>query len=390
MTNQLIWHFLVVDDSQAPETEEFVRENRVLAAPDFVKVETCLKFSQVLEILDQKRVDLVILDLKDDAIDLEEDDKPLSGEVAFEQIQSSRFVPVIFYTAFPEKVKHLENPYVRVVKRGKERELRTAVKDIFDTGLPRLIRHLEIEQRKYMWDHVGTNWQGLKSPYDKKTDLSYLLARRLANTLERSSIRRFLAEQNVTGPGENDNVVYPIEMYVYPPLSPKLQAGDILKGNFKRRNGHWIVITPSCDIEHDKVAHVILAACFPLAEQHEYKKVQECIQKKSKVSNDMMNDLNALIGNNRNAKVDGKRFQPQRYIFLPGTFFIPDLVVDFQALVQIKLTDIKSIHRITSLDSPFSEAYLAQFSEYYGRLGTPDLDKIFVYKRIVESIANED
>jgi hypothetical protein len=100
--------------------------------------------------------------------------------------------------------------------------------------------------------------------------------------------------------------------------------------------------------------------------------------------------LEELICNNRNAKVEGKKFQPKRYIFLPETFFIPDLVIDFQALFQIPLDEIKNENRIASLDSPFAEAYVSQFSEYYGRLGTPDINKDFVYNRIIGSITQEE
>lgn len=385
MPDEILWRFLVVDDRQANDTEEFITEHHVLAAPDRVIVETCTNFGDALDCLNEKRIDLVILDLKDDSIDLEDEGKPFAGEVVFNQIRQLRFVPVVFYTAYPEKVRQLENPYVRVVKRGgEERNLRDVIKEVFETGLPRLIRHLENEQRSYMWDHISAHWQNFKSPYDK-VDLSYLLARRLANTLERGSIRRFLAGQEVGGPQENDHTVHPIEMYIYPSVNPKLFAGDILKKTIHDKDKYWIVLTPSCDLEQEKVTSIILAACMPLVEQSEFKKIQEYIARRENISNTAKEDLEALIGNKRK----GKKVQPERFYYLPGTFFIPDLVIDFQALIQIPLKKAKLENRIASLDSPFAEACLARFARYYGRLGTPDIDTGFVYQRITEFIQAE-
>ena len=385
MTNGNLWRFLVIDDRQADEIEEFVAGNNVLEIPDWVIVEKCTEFKEALNLLNEKRFDLVILDLKDDSITLEEEDKPLAGEIVFDQICKSRFVPVIFYTAYPTKVEDQENPYARVVDRTDPRELRTAIKEVFNTRLPQLIRFIENEQRDYLWEHVRTLWQKTKSPYDK-IDLSYLLARRLANTLGRRSIRRFLAKYYTGGPQETEETIHPIEMYVYPPTNPDLLAGDILKDNFNKRNGYWMVLTPSCYLEQGKATYVVLAACACLSVQSEFEKVKEYVSKGQDPSGNVSDDLKDLISNNRK----GKGIQRERYYFLPETFFIPDLVVDFQNIIRVPVKKIKKGYdRIASLDSPFAEACLAKFSQYYGRLGTPDIDKDFVCKRIVESIKKE-
>jgi CheY-like chemotaxis protein len=379
MPDEILWRFMVVDDRQADDTEEFIAEHRVFEAPDRVIVEKCTNFGDALHCLNEKRVDLVILDLKDDSIILDDEDKPLAGEEVFAQIRLTRFVPVVFYTAYPEKVRYLENPYVCVVKRGgEERDLRDAIKKVFETGLPRLIRHIEDEQRMYMWDQVQTNWLKFESGHDK-TDLAYLLARRLANVLERNSVRRFFSGQKAAGPQEGDDTIHPIEMYIYPPASPKLQAGDILKGTYHGKDGYWIVLTPSCDLEHNKAATVILASCNFLSEQPEFMKVSDYLTRKQDISKSAMDGLEELISNNRR----GKNVQPDRFYFLPGTFFLPDLVVDYQSLIQIPREEARAENRITSLDSPFAEACVARFAGYYGRLGTPDLDKSFISGKIV-------
>ena len=117
----------------------------------------------------------------------------MPGEKVFQQIQERRFIPVIFHTAYAHKVKELANPFVQVVDRADPRALRNAIKKVFDTTLPHLLRHLESEQREYMRGHVQNHWKESSDDYEK-TDLAYLLARRLSSILERSSIRRFLAQ----------------------------------------------------------------------------------------------------------------------------------------------------------------------------------------------------
>ncbi|EKE05294.1 MAG: hypothetical protein ACD_19C00366G0002 [uncultured bacterium] len=385
MSDGIVWQFLVVDDRQANETEEFIKDNLVIQKPDRVIVEKCPNFGDALDILMRMRIDLVILDLKDDSIKLEEDGKPLAGENVFKQICETRFIPVIFYTAYPQRVLHMKNPYVKIVTRGEDRQLRKEILEIFDTGLPRLIKHLDEEQRIYMWDNVQKYWQDPTTPYEK-TEISYLLARRLANSLERNSIRRFLINEINHGPEENDPKIHPIEIYIYPSINPNFTTGDIIKGNIHNRESYWIVLTPSCDIEQGKVKDIAVAECFLLSEQPEFRIIQELLNNKKPISNNVKDDLLGLIRNNRNMKIDGVRFQPSRFIFLPSTFFIPDLVIDFQALHQISLDLINIDQRVASLDSPYLEAYIAQFSEYYGRLGTPDIDKELVFQKIIESI----
>lgn len=395
MTTEMLWRFLIVDDKQANELEEIVKENKILEPPHRVVVEKCSNFRDAIPLISKSRIDLVILDLYEEkgGISPLDDIVPLAGEKVFNQICQERFIPVVFYTAYPHKVEGLYSPYVQIIRRGNSRKLREAIKKVYETGLPQLIRFLEEEQRRYMWENVDSYLRDSFSD-SEKTDATFLLARRLANVLGRSSVEDFLISQNLISPKEDDTI-YPIEMYVYPSVNSKIQVGDILKSKYNKVSEYWMVMTPSCDLEQNKVTDVVLAACFPLSEQPEYTKVKNYLAKKEEPSNGSKKDLETLIGNNRNAEYKRKgdektRFQPERYSFLPGTFFIPDLVVDFQALIQISLDKIKlNKHRIASLDTPFAESCSSRFSRYYGRLGTPDIYKKFVSDKIIKAIQHE-
>ena len=150
------WKILVVDDQEADAIEHFIAGNQILGNQNLIEVEKCDRFSSALEMLERLRIDLVILDLKDDSIEIEDDDELLAGEKVFEEIKKRRFIPVIFYTAWAPKVKNLENPFIRVVTRGEGADqLRVEINKVFQTRLPQLIRHLENEQRIYLWDIIS-------------------------------------------------------------------------------------------------------------------------------------------------------------------------------------------------------------------------------------------
>jgi hypothetical protein len=86
--------------------------------------------------------------------------------------------------------------------------------------------------------------------------------------------------------------------------------------------------------------------------------------------------LRAMIGDNR------QNTQAERFKFLPGTYFLPDSIVDFQKIRAVPCDEIKKLEVVASLDSPFAEAVLARFSRYFGRLGIPDIDKNIVLSRL--------
>jgi hypothetical protein len=83
-----------------------------------------------------------------------------------------------------------------------------------------------------------------------------------------------------------------------------------------------------------------------------------------------------------------KNEKGERFYFLPSVFNLPDLVIDFQRLWTMEphvVDQMKAegkLKCIASLDSPYSEAMLARFSHYFGRLGTPDLNIEIIEKRL--------
>jgi CheY-like chemotaxis protein len=365
------WRFLIVEDDpdKVRQLEEILPA--CVDKPDEVQATVCSSFKDAVDQLELANFDLLILDLRDDSdTSLEAESNPAGLEV-LEVLKKTRFVPVVFWTALPHKVRADETTFVRVVEKTEDvTRVREEVRSIMATKLPALSRRIEEIQRRYMWDFVAKQWKEFDSPH-AQTDLAYLLARRLALSLQAEARRlgRDIAGKDV--PMADKTKVHPMQMYIRPPIADCRLSGDILSGTVGAEKGLWIVLTPSCDFEQKGRLHnVLLAQCLPLTEEVEFKEWKQDASEKN------LESLSALIGDNR------KGAQAGRFKFLPGVFFLPDSVVDFQRLKMVSPAELEKLEVVASLDSPFAEALLAKFTRYFGRLGTPDIDKQVVLDRL--------
>lgn len=368
------WQLLFVDDDVevCDQVKEFLEGETI---PDpverlQVEVETLTDFADTLELLEARRFDLLILDVRLGSY--EEAPEEEAGTRTLEAIRQRCFVPVVFYTGVPHLVRHLETSLIRVVEKAERLpSLLETVRSIFATRLPAvnraLIRHLEAVQRDYMWDFVATHWEQFGDTADR-TALAYLLARRLAMSLSGPGIRQLAQELGDTsGVAAVEGRLHPMQYYVMPPVEPAPLAGDLYQGQIGDQSGHWILLTPSCDLVmgQEKAEWVLLARCLPLTDQVEYQTWQAGLPQPSRTAD---RRLQALLRDNRHDR------QPERFYFLPGALTLPDLVVDFQQLMTLPRQQMDGLERLASLDSPFDEALLGRFARYFGRLGTPDLD----------------
>ena len=120
------WKILVVDDQQAEDIKEMIEGTKTLGKQDPIEVEICKRFDDVYPALESKRIDLIVLDLKDDEQDATSIGQ-LAGERVFDEIRQKLFVPVIFYTGLAHKVEELANPFVKVLPRGGADKIRAEI-----------------------------------------------------------------------------------------------------------------------------------------------------------------------------------------------------------------------------------------------------------------------
>jgi len=369
------WRFLIVEDK-----EDFVRQLREIVPecvdpPDSADMDVCTTFDQAADRLKSERFDLLILDLKDDSDETLEADANPAGLKVFEALKKTRFVPIVFYTALAHKVRAEQTSFVRVVEKTESiTRVKEEVRRVLATGLPALSREVEEAQRSYMWDFVTTHWKEFTTGRDQ-ADVAYLLARRLAIVLERLAAKLAQAVGERAG-GEAEQKAHPMMMYLTPPLGPHRLAGDILRERQGGVDHYWLVLTPSCDFAQGKVKHAVLAKCDRLTEQAEY----------ASWSANAANPSNTARENLVKVIVDNRKGQHERFKFLPGTFFLPDLLIDFQQLRSVGVESLDAFVPVAALDSPFAESVLARFARYFGRLGTPDLDGSLVLNRLQASL----
>ncbi len=369
------WRVLVVDDKAADDVKDVIEGNKTVALPDSISCVLCDNFSMAIELLKKERFDLVILDLKDDNAP---DDDTLAGEEVFKEIKNCRFIPVIFHTGFAYKVSDLTSPYVKVVTRSEWATLRSTIKEVLDTKLPRLIRHIEEEQRSFMWESAEKIWA---DDLDKKNpaDLVYLLARRLANSLSGDVVRSFFGADGTDGAPKSE-MVHAVELYIYPPIAKHYLFGDIFQKKAEEKSEYFVLLTPSCDHAQGKADFLLFARCSDLGDSEEWKKIKASLDAKTTPSKTSVNELKDLMKDNN----PRPRLQ-DRYKYLPGTSFMPDLLVDLQNSITINQEKMISgeggLERIASLDSPFAEYLQAKMIRYFGRVGTPPLDTDLTFER---------
>jgi CheY-like chemotaxis protein len=345
--------------------------------PEVVSAEA---FEQAMGLLERERFDLVVLDVRlgpeQDEVKIEDE----AGVVSLEQIRSRRFVPIVFWTALPGAVRHLASDLVLVMEKTELLPaLSSAVNRLFETRLPAvnraLLRLVEDEQRRYMWDFVVGHWTELEGA-DDHTAVAYLLARRLGRSLGGPGIRQLADElgEDASGAPPEDKI-HAMEMYLRPPVAgTALQAGDLLREGTEVGQAWWLVLTPSCDLEHEKADFVQLAACLPFEDQSDvatWRAGQGNSNERTKAKRRVVELLRQQTGG-----------QLDRWLFLPQALDIPDLIVDMQQLRSLPFGKVAALERIASLDSPFAEAAVNRYNRYYGRVGTPDLDADGAFSRL--------
>ncbi|RYY03765.1 MAG: hypothetical protein EOO53_07680 [Gammaproteobacteria bacterium] len=335
---------------------------------DFVKFTS---FSEGLDAIIDRRFDFVFLDVHENTQDpdpgLHPEEENQRGEYVLREIQKKRFIPIIFYTGFPDKVDHLKSPVIKVVDKGSSiGEIRDAAKSILDTKLPLLSKYIEEESREYLWESIGSHWD--KFPNSANTaEISLLVARQLANKLSQHVVKDII--------GLDKNTINPLEMYLYPSRHEACSPADIFIEKINKQL--WMVLTPACDFAQEKAEHVLLAKIIRLEEHPLFHKWRESIDP-SKERKEALGALKNLV----------KGKAGDRYKYLPGTFFISDCIVDFQQLRSLTINESEGYEVICSIDNPYREEILIHFSKYFGRIGTPDYSFDEVWGKIENTLLN--
>lgn len=368
------WRILAVDDD--PDIGRQIKgllQGRIKKGGDEIVIHTLQNFDDALGSLDTMLYDIIILDVFKGKPVLANPER--AGEDILLDIKKRCFIPVIFYTALPAKVQQYCSNLVKVVHKttGGTKNLKKEVIALLKTGLPginrRLIGYFGTVQAKYMWEFVEPNLRDFNKAGDAKS-LAYLLSRRLAASFSRENISNLISSfGGIAGQqSSGEDMVHPIEHYIWPAVSEQFMTGDILFRKSGGKSFFFVILTPSCDLVRNaqrkiKCEKVIIAECIPLCKTKEALAWSGLTNTDTNGARDIKDKLKDFLKNRKK----------ERYYFLPGTFFLPDLIVDMEAVYSIPLQKMNAFKKAATLDSPFAECLLNRFSRYVGRVGIPEL-----------------
>jgi hypothetical protein len=328
-------------------------------APVHVVTET--NFTAARACVNLYRVDLVVLDVRD------ESGSDHAGSDAFDEIRAAVFAPVVFHTAYASRVSvHAAPPVVTVVQKHEgSAAVVDALRAAVASGLPGLLRgvddHVSELMRDYFWGHVAKHWEDLAAA--SAPDRAALLVQRLARSLEATRMDK-LHGSLAPLVAEAATPWHPAQMYIVPPIATSLETGDLC---IDPDGGHWVVLTPACDLAQCKADFVTVARARPLDESAQMEKWVAGAYSK--------NSAEAL-----RAVLSGKN---ERYFYLPQlVHLVPDLLVDLQETSALDVDLVGGWRVVASLALPYAHVLSARYARYIGRLGYDDVPVDTVLTRL--------
>jgi ActR/RegA family two-component response regulator len=335
--------------------------NNEMISGNRLSTSSITSFEEAMVHLEQSDYDMVVLDLQKEGNNFDE----MAGVKILEAIKKTAFIPVIFYTGHAGKVQDLISEIVGVVNKGDGvKKLKEEMQRIIDSKIALLkgnvYNHLRESLRKYFWETVDAQ-KAVFVPGNNDVSLGYLLLRRFANSLSKENIKQLLGDDKI-----KTDKAHPMEFYIFPSGSGEYEAGEILS----REGVFYTVLTPTCDFVEEgarkrKVGKVLLARTLTLKETEFFKKYES---NKEKYKQSLAELIESRKGD--------------RYFFLPGTPFLPNLLLDFQNKVMYDYEELKDFTRIAKLDDPYAQSMIASFIRYYNRIGFPDIDSDYVINNL--------
>lgn len=370
------WTVAIVEDKEVIRTQlkEFL-ENETFSFGT-VRAEAISGFDQALLLLQQNRIDLIILDL----FEGEPREGKERGREVLEQWKKTCFAPVIFYTALDSSIKNLHGPFIKVLAKRADgfATIKSEIENLFSNKIPhiqRIVRdEFELVLRDYMWGFADGHWAEFQNAFGSSSlvrDFMKVLLHRLGSHFLSSgydSLRRSVGGGAASQDQADDitEIAHPIEYYIVPPLAKDIRSGDLRKVTITEKEVTVIVQWPSCDLVNRKGTYktdtVLCLEVMPLNDFDEYKSIDQPSASDKPLKN--------LISNRRSSGDS----QQDRYHFLPPALNISAGVIDFQKIHILSRLSLQSANCIATLASPFAESVTSRFGRYLGRLGTPDLE----------------
>jgi CheY-like chemotaxis protein len=355
------WQVMVVEDEEefATEIKDLIERFEPVAGAGFT-VTTIGTFAEARERLPISRPDILILDM------FEGPPSPTgvsSGDQILGSLRQTTFIPVVIYTAIPERFAAHQSPFVHVQgKTGSPSELQPVVRSFLERRIPQLIRALRAQfdhtLRDYLWrfveEHSATFSTMLSSP-----EFGRLVVDRLADSYSHEGVEEVLAAAygDVPVAELNPESVHPSACYILPSADRHVRLGDLRKTSAPSGwDGHVMVLQPSCDLV-DAAGGASRRARVPVTDVL-------CAAVRT------LDSLRVGAEDIRRYRANNKSEHEHT---LPPFMSIPEIVIDFKDLVLLRFAELKQMPLTARVASPFAERIAARFAAYIGRIGTPDI-----------------
>lgn len=370
------WNVLLVEDGEGvrEQIKEYLEEETF--ASQKLNIVEIKVLDEALNLIRERKADLVILDIYRGKA---QKGGEQTGIKILENIQRSGFVPVVIYTALPEGLDEYRGPFVKLVGKTSVdgmKKLTQAIGEFFKSGIPQINQLITgtIDQAmsEYMWEFVQEHWEEFKPLVRRKPEFLRLLIRRLAMKLAR--FNDAISSEDKTSVSEG--AAHPAEYYVTPPISEDPMLGDVRSRSDAEDAEYLVVLWPSCDMVStgNRTPKVDSVLCAKAHSALEHEKISSWLNSESESKTKRGNAADVI-----------KNRDEDKLHFLPGAWRIPDLLINFQKLEIVSLSDLREYECLGTLASPFAEAMAARFQKYIGRVGTPDVDIEMILQKMRES-----
>lgn len=351
---------LLVEDEK-DEIEVYESSMRKYQTEYGIDVETCIaqSISEAYTLLNNS-YDGAIIDLK-----LEEEGD--EGNQVIQQIHENFRIPIIVFSGTPDYFNSDKMYILDICKKGEKsyEELISQFYNVYRTGLTKIMSGrgvIEQTMDKIFWKNLHSKIPIWETYAEKGKDTEKALLRYTINHL-----LELLDNE--------EDIYFPEEMYLSPPVVEHYQTGTILRE--KSTSKLYLVLSPACDLVlHSgkcKTDRILLC---------EINDRNMSFVKSSK--KDLAKPAKEAQAKDRLSRLTSNTFTLY-YHYLPPVEFFEGGFVNFRHVKSYKMKDLVSEFEMekVQISAQFIKDIIARFSVYYARQGQPDFNRDNLYDQLV-------
>lgn len=323
-----------------------------------INIKVCANVNDALIALNESHYDGAIIDMR---LAGQGDE----GNQVINRIKETfRRIPVVIMTGTPDAAETDGFPLVDIYKKGETpySVIITELCGIYNSGLTKIMGgrgEIERSLSKIFVNNLlpqRKNWAIYGEEDNQKT--------------EKALLRHALNHLIQLLDGDVDKC-YPEEMYIWPPVSTRINTGSIVKS--KSSDNFYIVMNPACDLaeRNNGGCNTDRALLAKIDSDTDFLS-DELLKRKVKKP-----DLNELARKDKVSSISSiRQHKTAYYHWLPKTEFFKGGFINFRKIATHTQQEFDQTFEPPSvqISSPFLKDIVSRFSSYYARQGQPDID----------------